>query len=200
MVAVEFDGRAKRGLWWVMNCPECGTKAPSGSRFCPNCGARIDRDVPSAAPTMRAQPQRPAPTAAPPQGSTRASTSSGPQVLTLLGGLAAAAGCVLPWVRGGGYVELGVEFTEGILILILGILIAALSIYSMVSRARWPRSIVVLAALGSLVLVGLIVIDIFRAAEQWQANPVDFVGLGIVVALLGSLLATAGAFRSLRRR
>lgn len=96
--------------------------------------------------------------------------------------------------------DIGVEFTEGIIILILGLLIAALSIYSIVSQARWPLSIAVLAALGSLGLVALIVIDILRASQQWQANPVDFVGLGIPVVVLGSLLATAGAFRSLRRR
>ena len=96
--------------------------------------------------------------------------------------------------------DIGVEFTEGIIILILGLLIAALSIYSIVSQSRWPLSIAVLAALGSLGLVALIVIDILRASQQWQANPVDFVGLGIPVVVLGSLLATAGAFRSLRRR
>ena len=179
-----------------MKCPECGTKAPSGSRFCSHCGARIDLDAAPAAPTMRAQPQRSTHTPTP----SRSSPHTGAVILTILGGLAAAAGCVLPWYRGNGFANIGTEFTEGIIILILGVLIAALAIYSMVSGARWPRSIVVLAALGSLILVGLIVIDILSASQQWQANPVDFVGLGIPVIVLGSLLATAGAFRSLRRR
>ena len=150
----------------------------------------------STAPTMRAQPQRPTPVAAPPRPAVRA----GALVLAILGGLAAAVGSVLPWYHGGGLVDIGVEFTEGVIILILGILIVALGIYTMVSRARWPRSIVLLAAFGCLGLVILIVIDIVRASQQWQANPVDFVGLGIPVVLLGSLLAAAGAFRGLRRR
>jgi hypothetical protein len=118
----------------------------------------------------------------------------------VVGALGAAAGCLLPWTRGGGYADIGLEFPEGVLILILSLVVTALTIYAMVSSARWPRAIALLPAVGSLVLMILIVIDIVRASQQWQANPLDFVGWGIVVVLIGSILATAGAFRSLRKR
>lgn len=82
----------------------------------------------------------------------------------------------------------------------LGILMGALAIYSMISRRNWPSPIILLASLGSLVLVTLIWIDVFRAAQQWQVSPADFVGTGIVVVLAGSLLAAGSALSSLRRR
>jgi hypothetical protein len=98
------------------------------------------------------------------------------------------------------YAETGVEFTEGVILLLLGILIAGLAIYSMVSRKSWPWTIIMLASLGSLVIVILICVDIFRTSQQWQISPTEFVGIGIVVVLIGTLLTVGSASSSLRRR
>lgn len=121
-------------------------------------------------------------------------------MLAIVGGLGASVGCLLPWYTGGGYIETGVEFFEGVIILILGIIIAALAIFSMLSGTRWPRVAALLPAVGSLVLVIPVVIDIGRAAVEYELNPMEFVGWGVVIVLVGSLLAVGGTSRSLRRR
>ena len=95
---------------------------------------------------------------------------------------------------------MGIDQSEGIITLIVGLLIIGLAIYSLISRKRWLRPLLLLAACGSLVLIILPVIDIIRAANAWQMNPVDLSGIGIAIVLIGALVATGASIANLRSR
>ena len=124
----------------------------------------------------------------------------GSQIFALLGGLAAAVGCFMPWYNIGGYVSSGTDQPEGIIILVIGVITVALAVYALMSRKGWLRPLLLLGGLGMLVLGILRAIDIVQEAQTWSMSLVDFVGLGIVVALAGGLVATIAGFTSLRAR
>ncbi|MBN1857828.1 hypothetical protein JW848_01325 [Candidatus Bipolaricaulota bacterium] len=96
--------------------------------------------------------------------------------------------------------SIGTDQREGIITLFVGLLIAGLAIYSLISRKGWLRPLLLLAACGSLVLIVLTAIDITRAAEAWQVSPIEFSGLGIAIVLVGALVATGAGVANLRSR
>ncbi len=121
-------------------------------------------------------------------------------MLALVGGLAVAAGTFLPWFRFQGATDIGINYSEGVLALIAGIVVVGLAIASLVLGWRWLKPLLLLASLGSLVLIIFVVVDIIQAANAWQANPVEFSGIGIAVVLIGALVATGTSAASLRLR
>lgn len=96
--------------------------------------------------------------------------------------------------------SVGTDQREGIITLIVGLLIAGMAVYSLVSRKGWLRPLLLLAACGSLVLIVLTAIDIIRAANAWQVSPIEFSGLGIAIVLVGSSVATGASVVNLRSR
>ncbi len=121
-------------------------------------------------------------------------------MLTLLAGLAVAVGAFLPWFRFQGTSDIGINYSEGVLALIAGLVITGLAIALLILGWRWLKLLLLLASCGSLVLIIFVVVDIIQAADAWQANPVDFSGIGIAVVLIGALVATGTSAAALRMR
>ena len=179
-----------------MECPECHASAPDDSRFCPHCGARIDR--------VASQPATTAPAAKParvrPARSQQVRRGSPVAfVFSLLGCVVIAGACLMPWALVGGIELRGLDLSEGPSILTIAIVAGALAIYGLVSRRRWLRILIAVGAAAVLALGTIRAIDIYRTAQSWGANPLDLLAPAFFALLGGGLLAFIAAVSRSRR-
>jgi len=156
-----------------MKCPECQATTPDGSRFCPHCGARIDRAVaqpPAAPPATEPAPRAEAP--APRRREPRRGPIIG-FVFSVLACIVIAGACLLPWAQVGGVDLRGLDLSEGPTILTIALVAGGLAVYGVVSRRRWLRILIAVGAGGVLVLGSMRAIDIYRAAQSWGNDPLE---------------------------
>ena len=178
-----------------MECPECHASAPDDSRFCPHCGARIDRVTSRPAPPA-AKPARVRPARSPEirRGSPIAF------VFSLLGCVVIAGASLMPWAEVGGIELRGLDLSEGPTILTIAILAGALAIYGLVSRRRWLRILIAIGAAGVLALGSLRAVDIYRTAQSWGTDPLNLFAPAFFALLGGGLFMFIAAVTRSRRR
>lgn len=147
--------------------------------------ATVTVPVTPSVPPAGAAPIPPVPGSAQPSAGFNPAESI-PWFVIIGGGILVALGAVLPWASVGDLSVNGLDFDDGPIVLVLGIAIIGLAVAHMLTRQMWAFVLVILASLGALVTSIIDITDIDGSV------PGVSVGIGLWLALAGSLVAGGG--------
>lgn len=189
-----------------MFCPQCGTQVSDSATFCRKCGTPL---VEGAAPP---------PTASSPRAA-RLPASAGEVapgqplvgIFVIVGAALAIIGCLLPWIDfasatangfDGGYLtDSSGGGNDGILILVLSLAGAAFAVHYFFGRSSLASGSVLALEAGAAAIAAYNLLRLIADIRDGCSgcNPLDYVGMGLYVAIAGGLIAAGAALIGLRR-